>query len=95
MANFLIASRKIAPSDPVGVNWIQGFLRRQVGMKSKIVKPLHTIRAKSETPEKFNEWFQRARKTIDNGIVENDVYKSDETGFARGLLGTTRIITGS
>lgn len=51
-------------------------------------------RAKCEDPVLIQGWFNLVRNMIAKyGIVEEDIYNFDETGFAMGLTGTSRVVT--
>lgn len=53
-------------------------------------------RAKCEDPKLIQEHFDRVRAAISKyGIVLEDIYNFDDTGFAIGLCTTAKIITGS
>ncbi|KAL1982496.1 hypothetical protein VTN96DRAFT_1287 [Rasamsonia emersonii] len=49
-----------------------------------------------EDPELIKGWFQRFHDTIQKyGIVEQDIYNMDETGFQMGVISTAKVICGS
>lgn len=96
MANCLLAGRGTQPPEKVGVNWLTRYLNRNDVLLSKVAKPLDYVRAKGESPEDFEKWFKSVKTTIDDlGIVQDDVYNFDETGFAMGALAATKVITAS
>ncbi|GEQ68297.1 hypothetical protein JCM33374_g1965 [Metschnikowia sp. JCM 33374] len=96
MANAILAARATNPPLTIGNNWLSGYLNRTTGLTSKIARPRDYIRVYFETPEKFNDWFNRVENTImEFGIEKHDVYNVDETGFAMGILSATKVITGS
>lgn len=42
----------------------------------------------------IKEWFECVQATImEYGILDEDIYNFDETGFAMGLIATARVIT--
>ncbi|GEQ69749.1 hypothetical protein JCM33374_g3423 [Metschnikowia sp. JCM 33374] len=83
MANAILAARATIPPLTIGNNWLSRYLNRTTGLTSKIARPRDYIRTYCETPEKFNDWFNRVENTImEFGIEKQDVYNVDETGFA-------------
>ncbi|EED14743.1 pogo transposable element, putative [Talaromyces stipitatus ATCC 10500] len=53
-------------------------------------------RAKCEDPKIIQEHFDRVRAAISEyGILPEDIYNFDETGFAMGLCASAKVITGS
>ncbi|KAI2669700.1 hypothetical protein LCP963914a_9888 [Penicillium roqueforti] len=59
---------------------------------SRFSKKYNYERAKCEDPKIIREWFNLVRNPIDeNGILDDDIYNFDETGFAMGLTATARI----
>lgn len=59
---------------------------------------LYTIsaqRAKCEDPKLVKSWFPHAQNAIqEDGILAEDIYNMDETGFQMGVAGTYRAIYG-
>ena len=53
-------------------------------------------RAKCEDPELIKGWFNRVQETIQRyGILEQDIYNMDESGFQMGVASTAKVICGS
>ena len=51
-------------------------------------------RAKYEDPEILGKWFQLLQAIISKyGIVTEDIYNFDETGFQMGVITTTKVLT--
>ena len=51
-------------------------------------------RAKCEDPEILSKWFQLLQATISKyGIITEDIYNFDETGFQMGVITTTKVLT--
>lgn len=49
-----------------------------------------------EDPEAIGGWFRLIQNTIAKfGIVEDDIYNFDETGFVIGIVSTSRVVTTS
>jgi hypothetical protein len=97
MANILLAKRDESTSpSTVGTNWVRNFVNRHDDLKSKFSRKYDHQRALCENPKAIREWFQLVRNTIQKyGIVQEDIYNFDETGFQMGVIGTSRVITRS
>lgn len=96
MANDILAARGALPFESVGANWLPRFLKRSGVLSRRLTKPRDCNRARRETPEKFRDWFDRAKRTMDDfGIVKQNVYNFDGTGFSMGILGVKPVITGT
>ena len=96
MANLLLKKRGTTPVISVGENWVTKFVKRHPTLSSRFSKRYNYERAKCEDPEVIREWFNLVKRTIlQFGIDPDDVYNFDETGFAMGLIATTRVISRS
>ncbi|OJD12180.1 hypothetical protein ACJ73_09398, partial [Blastomyces percursus] len=96
-ANVLLANRDNSTSPPtVGECWVNRFINRQPELKTRFSRPYDYKRALCEDPKVIREWFDLVRNTIQKyGIVQEDVYNFDETGFQMGVIGTSKVVTGS
>lgn len=91
MANILLTVRG---SDQVGKNWVSNFIRRTPELKSRFSRRYNYQRAKQEDPKVIQEWFKLVERVITTyGILSEDIYNFDETGFAMGLTATAKVIT--
>ena len=69
----------------VGKHWATRFLKRHEYSLIK-QKVLEQNRKVAEDPKVVGEWFEKLRKVIlDEGILEDDIYNMDETGFRIGV----------
>jgi hypothetical protein len=94
MATLLVAQHE-KPAY-VGQIWVRNFIRRHNTLKSKYNRKYDYQRAKCEDPELIKAWFQRVRANItEYGILEDDIYNFDETGFQMGVISTAKVVTGS
>jgi Tc5 transposase DNA-binding domain len=98
IANLLLTARtKSKPtstSRTVGENWARNFINRHDTLKSKFSRKYDYQRAKNEDPKVIREWFQRVQRTIQEfGVLEQDIYNFDETGFQMGVLATAKVVT--
>lgn len=91
MANLLLAARGIAP---VGVNWVSTYIQRTPSLRSRLSRRYDYQRAQQEDPRVLREWFRRVESAIAMyGILPEDIYNFDETGFAMGLCATAKVVT--
>ena len=96
MANILLATRGETPSQTVGKNWVTNFVKRNPELTTRFSRRYNYERAKIEDPKITQEWFNLVLRTIqENGILQEDIYNFDETGFAMGLTVTARVVTRS
>jgi hypothetical protein len=95
MANILLAQRSVnTPPLPLGKNWISRFVARREKLKTRFSRRYAAQRALCEDPELIREWFDQYRNIIaEYGILDNDIYNFDETGFAMGITSTSKVIT--
>jgi hypothetical protein len=93
MANLLLSERG---KDPVGENWVRKFVARHDEIKGKYSRRYDYPRAKCEDPQKIREWYDRVAATKQKwGILDEDTYNFDETGFQMGVIATARVLTRS
>jgi hypothetical protein len=96
MANLLLEKRGTTPVLSVGEKWVYNFVKRRPLLSSRFSKRYNYERAKYKDPKIIGEWFNLIKETIlQFGIDPDDVYNFDETGFAIGLITTTRVISRS
>src|SRR2546423_611610 len=97
MAQLLLAERtKASSSEPatIGINWARKFVNRHETIKSKYGRKYDYERMQCEDPEVLNTWFRRVQTTIEKyGILTEDIYNFDETGFQMGVATTAKVIT--
>ena len=93
MANHLLRARD-AP--PVGKLWAHNFVRRQPELRTCYSRKYDYQRAKCEDPKVIREWFALVRNMrAKYGIVEEDIYNFDETGFMMGIIFPGMVVTTS
>jgi hypothetical protein len=96
MANILLAQRNPTSPPTIGKNWVTKFIKRQPEIKSRYSRRYNYERAKCEDPKVIQEWFHQLSEIISqHGILEEDIFNFDETGFAMGLIATTKVVTRS
>ena len=93
LAQLLLSAR--IPSAIIGKNWVNRFVKRHPGLISKYTRKYDYQRAKCEDPKLIKSWFTCVQKTIQEyGILAEDIYNMDETGFQMGVAGTYKAICG-
>jgi hypothetical protein len=94
MANHLLSQRGSKRFKGVGEKWVTNLVNRRTEIKTRFSRRYDYSRAKCEDPKVIREWFDSVQSTIIKyGILDEDIYNFDETGFAMGLIATTRVIT--
>jgi hypothetical protein len=68
--------------------------RRQSALQTKWNRKLHSQRAQYEDPVSINAWFTLVEETRQRyGILDEDIYNSDETVFMMGVASTSNVAT--
>jgi hypothetical protein len=94
MARLLVAQR--APTTSIGRNWASRFVKQDKRLKSKYNHKYDYQRSQCEDLELLRAWFQRILAIVaEHGILEDDYYNFDETGFQMGVIATVKVVTGS
>jgi hypothetical protein len=95
MANILLAQRSTnTPPSPIGKNWISRFIARRDNLKTRFSRRYAAQRALCEDPKLIRTWFEQYCNIIaEYGILDDDIYNFDETGFAMGITSTSKVIT--
>lgn len=95
MANILLSERGLTTSPiQVGKNWVHNFISRRDELKTRFSRRYNYQRAKCEDPKVICEWFDLVQRTImEYGILQEDIYNFDETGFGMGLIATAKVVT--
>lgn len=94
MANVLLAKRGTTPIKTVGEKWVYNFTQRTPELQSRFSRRYDHQRAKQKDPKVIQEWFNSVQAMVQQyGILPEDIYNFDETGFAMGLTATAKIIT--
>ena len=93
MVNQLLRVRN-AP--PVGQLWAHRFVRRKEELRTRYTRRYDYQRAKCEDPKVIGEWFALVRNVkAKYGIVDDDIYNFDETGFIMGIIFAGMVVTTS
>ena len=82
------------PAATIGRDWPTNFTNRRPEIKSKFNRKYDYARALCEDPEKIQAWFRLVRNTRGKyGILDDDIYNFDETGYMLGIASTCKVIT--
>jgi len=93
MANRLLRERD---TPPVGVRWAHNFVKRQPELRTRFTRKYDYQRAKCEDPKVIREWFALVYNVkVKYGILDDDSYNFDETGFMMGIIIATMVVTTS
>jgi hypothetical protein len=96
MANLLLARRGTTPVKTVGDKWVHNFIKRTPELQARFSRPYDYQRAKQEDPRVIQGWFTTIKAiVVQHGILPEDIYNFDETGFAMGLTATAKVVTRS
>jgi hypothetical protein len=94
MANLLLKEADPTRYTPVGVNWVGNFVGRHKDLRTCLARKISYKRAECENPRVVKAYFDQLQKVrIQYGIMDDDIYNFDETGFAMGILATARVIS--
>jgi hypothetical protein len=86
MADSLLRERH---RDPVGQNWAATFVKRRPELKVKFNRKYDYGRALCEDPVVIRDWFRLvANVKAKHGILDEDTYNFDESGFMMGMIST-------
>jgi hypothetical protein len=84
------------PLNYIGINWVYRLVNCRPELRSRFSCRYNHERAKCEDPKVIYEWFDRlVASLVQYGFDPGDIYNFDETGFAMGLIVTTRVVTSS
>jgi hypothetical protein len=84
MADKLLQERE---SNPTGKNWVDNFVKRTPELRTRWSRPYDHQRAACEDPVAIQRWFDLVQAMKQKwGIVDDDIYNFDETGFMMGKI---------
>jgi hypothetical protein len=93
MANQLRAARD---AGPVGLRWASNFVKREPGVKSRMTRQRDRQRVLCSDPAVIGPWFDLVQNVkAKYGILDDDTYNFDETGFMMGVGNRVRVVTAS
>ena len=78
----------------IRVHWVRNFINRHDSVKSKYSRKYDYQWAQCKDLKILNTWFKLVQKTIAKyGILTEDIYNFDETGFQMGVAATAKVVT--
>jgi hypothetical protein len=87
---------RVRDAPPVGKLWAHNFVQRKKELKMPWSRRYDYQRAKCEDPKVIGDWFALVRNTkAKDGIVDDDIYNFDETGFMMGIICVGMVVTTS
>jgi len=93
MANQLL---RVRDAPPVGKRWAHNFVNRKPKLDMRWTRRYDYQRAKCEDPKVIGEWFTLVQNVkAKYGIVDDDIYNFDETGFMMGIIFAGMVVTTS
>ena len=93
MANQLLRTRD---THPVGKLWAHNFVKRQPKLRMRYSRRYDYQRAQCEDPKTIGQWFSLVRNIkAKYGILDEDIYNFDETGFMMGMIFPGMVVTTS
>lgn len=93
MADKLLRERE---GDPTSKNWVDNFIKRTPELRKRWSRPYDHQRAACEDLVAIQRWFDLVKATKQKwGIVDDDMYNFDKTGFMMGKILSQLVITSS
>jgi hypothetical protein len=78
----------------VGNNWVERFIARRPEIKTQLSRPRDYRRILCSDPKVIEPWFGLvANVKAKYGILDEDTYNFDETGFQIGVGGSVKVVT--
>jgi len=92
MANILLS--KCSPSNiqyHVGKNWVYNFIKHYKDLKTWYSQRYKCVKCKNL--KIIYKWFKYIQTAIQQyGILDDDIYNFDKTGFVMSLIATAKIV---
>jgi hypothetical protein len=93
---FASSITKARGAPPVGSKWVYNFIKRTIGLQTRMTRSLNYRRALSEDPKLIREWFDVILNTkVKYGICDEDIYNFDETKFQIGQIRLVTVVISS
>ncbi|RYN85670.1 hypothetical protein AA0119_g13236 [Alternaria tenuissima] len=93
MANQLLAVRG---GGQVGERWASNLVHRKPELKARLTRQRNRQRVLCSDPAVISPWFDLVQNTRRKyGILDEDTYNFDETGFTMGVAGSVKVVTAS
>jgi hypothetical protein len=93
MADNLLKDRA---GKPVGKNWVDNFIKRTPELRTRWSRLYDRQRAACEDPALIRPWFTLVQNMkAKYGIIDEDMWNFDESGFLMGKISSQLVVTGS
>src|SRR3982751_3744704 len=94
MANLLIDHATSQHRNHVGKTWAKRFVAKTPRLRTRMSRPYDYERASCEDPRVLKEWYRVLKATMDDlGILDEDIWNFDETGFMMGKIQGRCVVT--
>jgi hypothetical protein len=81
---------------PTGKNWVDNFIKRTPKLRTRWSRPYDHQRAACEDPAIIRPWFSLVQSMkAKYGIVDEDTWNFDESGFMMGKISSQLVVTDS
>ncbi|KAF7566808.1 hypothetical protein PtrM4_151280 [Pyrenophora tritici-repentis] len=81
---------------PTGKNWVDNFIKRTPELQMRWSRPYDRQRAACEDPVIIRPWFSLVQSVkAKYGILDEDTWNFDESGFMMGKISSQLVVTGS
>ena len=91
----LLLSTHLSSFQPVGECWVNHFIQCHPELKLKYTQKYNYQHIKCEDSQLIKYWFIRVDEIIKKyGIVQEDIYNMNETGFQMGVTSTAKVVCG-
>ncbi len=93
-ADIILANRGDTPPQTVGNHWVGNFIKRHEELRTRYNRKKDYKREICEDPIVIRGWFDLVRNVkAKYGILDDDTYNFDESGFAMGVISTSKVVT--
>jgi hypothetical protein len=80
---------------PTGKNWVDNFIKHTSELRTRWSRPYDRQRAACEDPAIIRSWFSLVQSMkAKYGIVDEDTWNFDESGFMIGKISSQLVVTG-
>jgi hypothetical protein len=77
----------------IGEKWASNIVRRRPELKSRLTRQRERQRVLCSDPAVISPWFDLVQNTKRKyGILDEDTYNFDETGFTMGVAGSVKVV---
>ena len=96
MADLILQADNPSGYEPIGKDWVTKLTKRRPELKCRFARRYNRQRAQCEDPKVIRTWFEILQRTrMQYGILDEDIFNFDETGFAMGVIATSKVVARS